>query len=239
MSDPGPEISGGVDRVTGRASQRQPDAKHHQPHLDRPDRPQPDRIDRLASVDRKDAGRYMHQHRQHQHRRRQHLTQEIRGQTSDRRAGAEGRQLGVGIVGDVVVGLVKHEHQRCPHQGAGHLGHDVTGDRRPGHLAGGGQPDGYGRVEMRAADVGHAGHRDKYGKAPAGTDHDPPRRVTLGLVQDHVGHHAVAQQDQQRGSDHLGKENVHGLDPPGPKGRSYPQFLSKGIAASGGHSRPT
>ena len=44
--------------------------------------------------------------------------------------------------------------------------------------------------------------------APAERDHDPARVLPFGQVEQHTGHHAVAQQDQERRPDHFRSEDA-------------------------------
>src|SRR4029453_14114459 len=71
------------------------------------------------------------------------------------------------------------------------------------------EPERDCRVDLGAAEPSHGVDRDGDGQAPSEGDDDPPRVLRLGLVQHHTGDDAIAEQDQQSGSDRLRSEVVH------------------------------
>src|SRR6266498_3278255 len=79
--------------------------------------------------------------------------------------------------------------------------------RRP--LVGGGKGERDRRVDVGPTEPCHGVDGDGDGQAPSEGDDDPPRVLRLGLVQHHTGDDAIAEQDQQSGSDRLRSEVVH------------------------------
>ncbi len=62
---------------------------------------------------------------------------------------------------------------------------------------------------MRAAE--RLGDQDahEHPKRPSGGDDDPATAVSLGARQEHVGHDAVAEDDEHGGSDEFGEGCIH------------------------------
>ncbi len=93
---------------------------------------------------------------------------------------------------------------------ANHLGDDVEGHVAPAKAAADSQADGDGRVQVRAADNSRRIGADEDGQGPGRGDDDPATAVALGLTQDNVSNHAIAQQDQKHGADKFAdKWTVH------------------------------
>ena len=91
---------------------------------------------------------------------------------------------------------------------------DVRGDVAPLRDAVGREPERHRRVEMRAAELpdrvgaGHDADR------PAEGDDDPAAVLGLRPGQQRGRHHPVAEQDQDRGPDHLRTEDAHVFSSP-------------------------
>ena len=127
----------------------------------------------------------------------------------DVRAGAEGRQLAVGVRRRLVVFHVEQIDDDRPDVRADHLRGDVAGDLVPGEPAGQRDAEGDGRVDVCAARLAHTQHGGVDRESPAGADDDPAGAVSLGAVEHHVGHHIVAQEYQDGGAQQLREIDVH------------------------------
>ena len=102
--------------------------------------------------------------------------------------------------------LVEHVDQQGAHEAAQHLGDDVAEDLAPGELAGDGEAQGDGRIEVRAGDGAGDEHAHHHGEAPREGDHDPSAAFRLGLVEGAGGADTVTEQHQDEGADEF--ENV-------------------------------
>src|SRR5438445_190662 len=62
---------------------------------------------------------------------------------------------------------------------------------------------------MRAAEGADGIHRDRHAERPARGDHDPTGVLAFGLIEHHVGDHAIAQRDQQHGAEQFCEKGWH------------------------------
>jgi len=62
---------------------------------------------------------------------------------------------------------------------------------------------------MRAAEGADGIHRDRHAERPARGDHNPTGVLAFGLIEHHVGDHAIAEDDQQHGAEDLCEERWH------------------------------
>ena len=97
--------------------------------------------------------------------------------------------------------LVEHIDQQGADEAAQHLGDDVAEDLAPGELAGDGEAQGDGRIEVRAGDGAGDEHAHHHGEAPREGDHDPSAAFRLGLVEGAGGADAVTEEHQDEGAD--------------------------------------
>src|SRR3989442_2680083 len=65
---------------------------------------------------------------------------------------------------------------------------------------------------MRAAECAHRIHGDRHAEPPARGDDNPPGVLAFGLVEHHVGDHAIAQDDQQHGAEQFCKKRWHRVE---------------------------
>ena len=94
--------------------------------------------------------------------------------------------------------------------GADELARDQVGTSLHSTRSIDGQPDRDGRVQVRDP-AGHreaCEHADEHTHGPCPGDDDPPGVLSLRLVEQHAGDHAVADQNQERRADHLSKEHL-------------------------------
>ncbi len=86
---------------------------------------------------------------------------------------------------------------------AQHLGRYITWDQVPAKLSRRRQGDGHRGIQMSAANG--SGHQDAHedGHGPAEGNDDPAAGISLGSSQDDVGDDAIAQEDQQSGSNQV------------------------------------
>ena len=139
---------------------------------------------------------------EHQERGGDEFGKEVPPGIPDGRHRAEGAEHGVGFVGrGLVVVLVEDIDQHGAHETAQHLGDDITDDLVPGELAGNGQAQGDGRIEVRTGNRAGDEHAHHHGEAPRKGDHDPSAAFRLGFVQGAGGAHAVAEEHQDEGAD--------------------------------------
>ena len=64
------------------------------------------------------------------------------------------------------------------------------------------------RVQVRAVEIPDGVDGEHHRHAPPEGDHDPSRVLSLRLGQQHPRHNAVAEQNQQRGTDDLGRNDA-------------------------------
>ena len=204
MGAAGAEVAGGVHRVAGGSAEG-----HAQGHDQAGDGPGADgasgsgRSADLEGValetDRQDD--------EDEQRSGDELAEEVPPGIPDGGHRAEGAEHGVGLVGrGLVVVLVERVDQQGADEAAQHLGDAVAEDLAPGELAGDGQAQGDGRIEVCAGN--RAGDEDAHhhGKAPREGDDDPSAAFRLGFVQRAGGADAVAEEHQNQGADEF--ENV-------------------------------
>ena len=65
---------------------------------------------------------------------------------------------------------------------------------------------------MRAADGVHRIDADGDAEGPARGHDDPSGVLSLGLVQEHVGHDAITKQDEKHGAEEFREEVAHSND---------------------------
>ncbi len=104
--------------------------------------------------------------------------------------------------------------QHRPHERAGELAQQVHGDVGPGGDAADGEAEGHRRVDVGSrVDAGRVYAR-RHGETPPRGDDDPAGTLAFRLPQQHVGHDAITQQDEDGGADQLGHEYVLHASPP-------------------------
>ena len=97
--------------------------------------------------------------------------------------------------------LVEDVDQQGAHEAAQHLGNDVAEDLAPGELAGDGEAQGDGGIEVCAGDRAGNEHAHHHGEAPREGNHDPTAAFRLGLVEGTGGADAVTEEHQDQGAD--------------------------------------
>ena len=193
------EVAGGVHGVAGGAAEG-----HAEGHDEAGDGPGADGAGgggRAAHLERV-ALEAERQDDEHEERRGDEFGEEVPPGVPDGGHRAEGAEHGVGLVGSgLVVVLVEDIDQEGAHEAAQHLGEAVAEDGRPGELAGDGEAQGDGRVQVRAGDRACDQHAHHHGEAPREGDDDPSAAFRFGLVQGAGGAHAVAEEHQDEGAD--------------------------------------
>jgi hypothetical protein len=101
---------------------------------------------------------------------------------ADGGAGGEHGELAGFVLGGGPMRQVGEPHDHGAEERADHLRGDVAGDGGPGKFADGGEADGNGGVEVRAAEGVDGIDTDNNGQGPAGRDDDPAAVVTFGFV---------------------------------------------------------
>ena len=99
--------------------------------------------------------------------------------------------------------LIEYINQQGAHEAAQHLGDAVAKDLAPGELAGDGEAQGDGRIQVRTGDGAGNEHAHHHGETPREGDDDPSAAFRLGLVEGTGGAHAVTEQHQDEGADEL------------------------------------
>jgi hypothetical protein len=62
---------------------------------------------------------------------------------------------------------------------------------------------------MSATDRPDGINGDHHRQTPARGDNDPATTLALGFVEQHIGHDAVAEKDEQRGADKFRQVGIH------------------------------
>ena len=198
------EVTGRIHRVAGRSAQG-----HAQGHDQAGDRPGADGAGggglaaNLEGVILETDG----QDDEHEQRGGYQLGKEVPPGIPDGRHRAESAEHGVGLFGSgFIVVLVEHVDQQRAHETAQHLGDAIAKDHSPSELAGNGQTQGYGRIEVRAGDRTGDEHAHHHGETPGEGDYDPSAAFRLGFVEGAGGANAVTEEDKHEGAEKL--ENV-------------------------------
>ena len=205
----GAEVAGGVHRVAGGSAEG-----HAQGHDQAGDGP---------GADGTGGGRYAidlegvafetdGEDHEHQQRRGDQLGKEVPPRVPDGGHRAEGAEHRIGLVGSgLVVVLIEDINQQGAHEAAQHLGDAIAEDGAPGELAGDGQAQGDGRIQVRTGDRAGNQNAHHHGETPCEGDHDPSAAFRLGLVQGTGGAHAVAEEHQDEGADEFEDVLLHSL----------------------------
>ena len=147
------QIARGVDRVAGRAAERQPDAEHQHAHEQGLQAAAEDErevdVARSRQVLRVGGDR---EDPEHQDCRADHLGHDVGGRALDGRRRAEHAELGRRVRGLSPVGQIGEPDEHRADERADHLGRDVAGDLAPRKAADRGQTNRHRGVEVRAAD---------------------------------------------------------------------------------------
>ena len=205
----GAEVAGGVHRVAGGSAEG-----HAQGHDQAGDGPGADgaggcrhAIDLEGVAFETDGEDY-----EHQQRRSDEFGKEVPPRIPDGGHRAEGAEHRIGLVGSsLVMVLIEYINQQGAHEAAQHLGDAIAENGSPGELAGDGQAQGDGRVEVRAGNGTGDEYAHHHGETPREGDHDPSAAFRLGLVQGTGGAHAVAEEHQDEGADEFEDVLLHSL----------------------------
>ena len=195
------EVTGRVDGVARRATERHTDAEHEQRHEEEAER-------RGVRV------RTDHEHADDEHRGADDLGDEVRDGLADGRTRREHGELEARVRRLLPVREVREPDEHGTDERAEELASDERTHVTPGNGALVRERDRHGRVEVRDP----ARYRDaredaeEHRHRPTERDDDPPRAVALGLVQERPGDDTVTEEDQDRGPDDFSHE--HAVPPP-------------------------
>src|SRR5919106_509475 len=199
VGDARTEVTRGIDRISGRAAQREADGEDQEPNDERRD-------GRRRATDGEDA--------KDQHEGADDLADQVRGRVANRRAGAEDGQLEAGIVGGRPVRQVVEPDEDRADERAKELAAEIERDGVPSDSAGirsaNGERQRHGRVDVGSADRSDGIDRDRDRETPSEGDHDPAGVLCLRSREEDAGDDAVAKDDEYRRADRLGQEFVHG-----------------------------
>ena len=197
------EVARRVDRVAGRAAERHADAEHQQRHGQSTGPRAPASASPIVEPDREDA--------EDQHERADDLGDEVRGRVADRRSRGEHRELQARVlrlapvrqVGELHEGRADERRRRTGRRSAvGTSSHsDASIAARPIVTAG-------FRCATPPVDREAPSTPTNTRHRPGPGDDDPSRVLRLRLVEQHAGHDAVAEQDEQRRADHFSEEHL-------------------------------
>ena len=148
---------------------------------------------------------------QHEHERADNLAEQVRAKIANRRHGGKARELQVGIFGFAPVRQEVQPHQNRARHGAEHLRHQKGKEFRK--IAGLDRQLRRVTAGLRAASgLPHAiaaKTPEYHREGPAGGDRQPAGALGLRRLQQDVGDHAIAQQDQDRRPHEFTKASLH------------------------------
>jgi hypothetical protein len=195
-----PEVPRGVDGVACRPAERQADAQNEQAHEQREDAERKQIRAALLELLRvtEEAERA-----EGQYRGADDLGDEVGDRVVDGRGGAEDAQLESLVIGLLPVREVGQPHDDGADEGPEKLGDDVARDYGPGELPYGSKAERDGRVDEAAADAYDCVNGYRHPHRPPEGDDDPTGVLRLGVPQEHAGHDAVTENDQQHRANEL------------------------------------
>ena len=209
VRDARPQIPRGVDGVTRGAAEPEADGPHQKSNGDGADRPEPHHH---LVVAREGGVREVH-HDEHQHEGPDGLAEEVAREIADGGGRVKGRGLEPGIVGEAGVVAVHQPRHHHPAEGADELREREGRHLGPGEVAGRGQPDAHGRIEVRATVRARHHHAHVHRQRPGRRDDHPPAGALAGAfraLQHDVGHDAATDEQEQEGANEFGDEFGHG-----------------------------
>src|SRR5215208_6394246 len=145
VGDARPQVTGRVDSVAGRTTEREPDAYDEQADEKRV---QASSYDRRGTTPYRPRIRNDTKDAEDQHERTDDLGNDVRRGVVDRRRGAEHAELETFVFGLCPVRQVRQPHDNAADEGPEELGDEVAGHQGPVELARYGRGDRHGRVDL-------------------------------------------------------------------------------------------
>ena len=162
-------------------------------------------IERAEAV----GGRYDQQHCQQEQGGGDGFCQQVKEGRAYGRLRTEDGTRGCHIVVAGKMFEVNEPYQQGTGIGAGNLRQHITRYERPRKFSHERQAYGNGGIEVRSACCGNGEYTYKYSDGPAEADYDPSAVIAFRFIEQYIGHHAIAEADQQGGSQKLGKIGIH------------------------------
>ena len=207
MGEAGTCVAGGIDSVAGGAAEGESNGPDEQGDGQGAERAQVNGDDAAGEGFFESA--FHGEHSEDEDEGTDDFTEEIRGRTANGRGGAKDGALEFAVRGLLPVRQIGQPDQDRSGEGPEQLGENVAGHSGPRESAHHGERYRDGGIEVRSADAGHGRDGDENGQGPAGGDDDPTGVLTLGFGQQHIGHDAVAEHNEEHRAEEFTGQRRH------------------------------